>query len=148
MKTKRSFKDSLWPPVDTEQGRKDAITYGTVAAGWIALSYLFGLVYMFATGEVLAVGAVEDGAEFVGWVAVHAVIAAVAAVLCWRIWRAQSRVAAIITLGWVLVEVVVKLAMTPGQGLVISAIVALAAINGVRGARAHARLRATGETGA
>lgn len=147
MKTRRSLKELSWPPLDTEQGRKDAIQYGVAAAGWITASYLIGLAYMFATGEVLFVGPVADDAEFTGWVAIHAVVAVVAAILCWRIWRARSRVAAALILGWVLVEIVVKLALAPGQGLIVSAILTLAAIHGVRGTRAHARLRPANEAG-
>ncbi len=144
MKSKRSVKESLWPPLDTERGRWDAIQYGALAAGWIAVSYLFGLAYMFGTGEILFGGPVADDAEFTGWVAVHIIIAVVAALLCWRILRAHSRVAAVLTLGWMLVEVGLKLATTTGQGLIINVILTLFAIHGVRGTRAHARFRAAG----
>lgn len=147
MKVKRSLKDMAWPSLETEHGRKDAIQYGAVAAGWVALSYLVALVYMFATGELLFGGAIEGGTVFAGVAIVLAVIVGGAAFVCWRLWRAKSPIAAYLTLGWVLIEVAVKLAMAPGAGLVISAIMTLAAIHGVRGTRAQARHGATGAAG-
>jgi hypothetical protein len=147
MKAKRAFKDIFWPPLGTEQGRRDAIQYGAVAAGWIAVSELIGIVYLIATGQILFAEAAGDETTFVLAVVGHAVIAAIAAVLCWRVWRARSRTAAVLTLGLVLIEVVAKLVLAPGRGLVISAILAVAAIHGVRGTRAQARLGATGDTG-
>jgi hypothetical protein len=138
---KRAPKDIFWPPVATEQGRKDAILYGAVAAGWIAVSNLVGLVYLLATGEILLAGPVADEAEFIGWAAIHAVLVLVAAILCWRIWRRHGRFAAVFALVWLLVDLLFRFAAGPGSGIIIGIILVLAAVHGIRGTWAEARLR-------
>jgi hypothetical protein len=97
---------------------------------------------MMATGEALFGGPVADEAELVGWVAIQAVLVVLAAILCWRIGWRRGPIAAWLTLAWVVAEIVVKLVVAPGSGLIVSAILTLAAIHGVRGTRAHARLAA------
>ena len=114
-KGKRSLenlKNSVWPDVATDKGRKNATLGGAIAAGWIVLSYAFVLGSVFVTGET-PFGPSEDPDEALGLVMITALFGLVMIVLFsffgWRIWKRQGHVSAIITLVWTVVEVAMKL---------------------------------------
>ncbi len=142
-KNKRSLenlKNSVWPDVGTDKGRRNATLGGAIVAGWIVVSYAFVLGSVFVTGET-PFGPSEDPDEALGLVMITALFGLVMIVLFsffgWRIWKRQGHVSAIITLVWTVVEVVMKLVLVTGQGVVLSIIMTLVAINGVRGTLAH-----------
>ena len=142
-KEKRSLenlKNSVWPDVGTDKGRRNATLGGAIVAGWIVVSYAFVLGSVFVTGET-PFGPSEDPDEALGLVMITALFGLVMIVLFsffgWRIWKRQGHVSAIITLVWTVVEVVMKLVLVTGQGVVLSILMTLLAINGVRGTLAR-----------
>ena len=137
---KKSRWSWLWPDVSTPKGKKDGINAGAVAAGWIAISYCVSFFLNLSTGQTLF-SAYADQYERYAGLAVSIVVALIAAFLCWRIWKRQGHISASVVLIWTLVEVIMKATVAPGRGIVLSIIMTMAALSGVRGAWAYRRGR-------
>lgn len=130
------WKNAFWPDVKTIPGRKAAINAGAFAAGWIAGSYVLSVGLLYFTGKALFYQP-ADQIEWISQMTVDAILAAILTFLCWRIWKCEGHISAIITLCWTILEIVAKFFAAPGKGIVVGITLSLFAINGVRGTFAY-----------
>jgi hypothetical protein len=132
MPTGSSVAVRFWPDVSTENGAKNAVHAGAAALAWLSASYLIGLFFVILTNRGLY-ATFDDDLDRYSTIAVDLVLACLAALLTLLMWRRRSFVIAMIGLVWVLIEVGAKFVLAPGKGLVLSALMLLCVINGVRG---------------
>jgi hypothetical protein len=120
-----------WPEVTDVNAAEDAVHKGAGACFFIAgVTALVASISIYLKKPVLGI----DGWSFVD--------AALFAISGWRMWR-LSRPWAVFALALFLVEKVYALAMNPvPSGIVMSIVLILMLIGGVRGAFAHHRLKA------
>jgi hypothetical protein len=129
----------LWPNVKTEKGIDDAIKGGAAAAGYIAVSYMIGIVLLLiGRGSVVGMGG--DTETVLGFIVINGLLTVVAGALAWLIWKKRNLIAALIGLAWIVFEVAAKLAtMSGGRGIIVAVLALIFAVNGVRGALAERR---------
>ena len=139
-KKKKGFFAQIWPNVATAEGRKEATNLGAFAAGWIAVSYLFVEIILITTGAGLFFDPADE-AELLDRHIVNAILVVLATVFALRIWKKAGHISASIILIWTITEVGFKLVLAPGKGLILSALITVAAINGVRGTFATKEIR-------
>ncbi|MCG7394577.1 hypothetical protein MHY87_16855 [Microvirga sp. ACRRW] len=125
---------NLWPDVNTEKGRREAIKAGAIALAYIAVSYAFAMALILTTGQDL-LGAL-DGVEIVISLALSVAAIVIASLLAWFLYKRENLIIAYIGLAWIALEVLMKLTSTPGRGFFIALLALLFSINGVRGALA------------
>lgn len=92
---------------------------GVGVAAWFVISNLI----------LIIVRAYFDGIFSAG----SAFVIALALFLGWRIWKKAGYISSILLLIWVVIEAGFKLIVRPGGGIVISIIMLICAIHGVRG---------------
>jgi hypothetical protein len=122
-----------WPDLSTPEGLKSASSYSWGVALFLAFSYaaVFALGYVYGW----APGAGDlDAAALSANLVIDACAVVVALVLAWFAWRRRSRIAAVLVLAWIATEAVLKIALVGAAGIVLSLILVLLAIGGVRAA--------------
>ena len=124
--------NSWWPNVKDEKGLKDAIHCGVGVALWLTVSYIFTTGYLIYTGEALFTGSATSE-EQIGIFITNTIAILLSLFLAWHIWKKAGYISAIILLLWVISEVGYKFVLAPGKGIIISIIMLLLAIHGVRG---------------
>ena len=121
-----------WPNVKDEKGLKDAIHCGVGAALWLTVSYILGTIFLVYTGESLFTGSASSE-EQIGIFIVNIIAIILSLFLAWRIWKNAGYISSIILLLWVITEVSYKFVLAPGKGIILSVILLLFAIHGLRG---------------
>jgi peptidoglycan/LPS O-acetylase OafA/YrhL len=141
-KRKRTLKESCWPDVTDTAGRRDAVKMGAMTAGWIAISYAIAIA-IHASGSQFF-GPSLDELERTITIVFDLLGISFGLLFAVLIWRKSNRIAAGVTLVWIIFEVTYKFVMQieAGQGgvsggLFLGLIFILAAINGVRGTLAE-----------
>ncbi len=130
-----------WPDLSTPEGLKSASSYGWGVALFLAFSYavVFALGYVY--GGVPGAGDLDTAALSASLV-IEACAVVVALALAWFAWRRSSRIAAVLVLARIATEAVPKIALVGAAGIVLSLVVVLLAIGGVRAAFYNHRLAA------
>ncbi len=131
---RRLLKDTLWPDLNTIPGRRTAVLWGAVVAGFLAVSFSIILVLLLATGSALSFTPANELSLQIS-VGINAILIAAAATLCYFIWIGRSHVAAWIMLIWIITHLIIIL-FGSGKGLLISVIALIGAIHGIRGTHA------------
>jgi hypothetical protein len=131
-----------WPDLSDAKTLKSASTYSWGVALFIAFSYavVAGIGYFYGWtpgGEELASAAMTATLVIEGCAVVTALV------LAWFSWRRNSRIAAIIILAWIVVEGALKVAYFGAGGVVMSLVLILLAIGGLRAAFYQRRLADT-----
>jgi hypothetical protein len=122
----------FWPDVNDEKGLRYAINSGAIVGLWIAISYVVGAAFIFFTGKAMFTDEVAPDQQIIS-IIVDAILVTLALILGWRIWKKAGHISAIIILLWSITEAASKAYVAPGKGIIVSIILVILAINGVRG---------------
>lgn len=100
----------------------------------MAGSYAFMIaLFFFTKTDIFTREKIVNEAEIIGIQVGNSFGLLLGILFCFLIYKKESRIAASITLAWVLFEIVMKTIAYPGKGLIVSIFITIFALNGIRG---------------
>jgi hypothetical protein len=145
VKKKERWFDGLWPKITDMKSAGEAAKFGAYAAWWEAISITFVGGYMIYYGKEFSTGKpfiIEDSGELIFISVIFAAAIALIIMIGFWVYRC-NRVWSILVLLGIIFEVASKTVNNPGRGIVISILVLLLAISGVRGSFAFHNFKKT-----
>jgi len=137
-----NIKKTWWPDVTTELGFKSALAQGWGIALFAALSNAFLAIVAIAFGWLPGAEGL-DGTARIFMIGVLLLGAVGGLVLTWLLKTGASKIAAVILLIWIVLEMVMRLLQAPPGAWVLGIMFVLCAVNGVRAAFAKYRPTST-----
>jgi len=133
-----NIKKTWWPDVTTELGFKSALAQGWGIALFVALSNALLFIAAIAFGWLPGAEGLDGAARMfiLGFLLLGAVGGLI---LTWLLKQRASKIAAIILLVWIVLEMVMRLLQAPPGAWVLGIMFMLCAVNGVRAAFAKFR---------
>ncbi len=126
------FRKMLWPKIEDASTAMEASKLAQWVGVLIAIGYGLALVLAISTDQYPDGTPAEDEAELYG-MAFFSVVLLLLALLFWFLARQGKGWAVLILSVWGLIEAVVKLVTLPGQGVILTILIILFCISGIRG---------------
>ena len=128
---KKSFFSHLWPKINTKDDAIEATKNSQFLAFYLALAYGVNLLFVLFTGEDIFEGPFIDSFEKNFFIIVYILIIAF---FIWLGFRIRDKKFGLVPYlcGWCLIEMILKLVVYPGQGVIVALIVAVYSISCLR----------------